>query len=245
MAGGRGTRLRPFTHLINKHFLPVYDKPLIYYPLLTLKESGIIEVFIVTDPASLVHYKKLIGQGEKFGLKISYAVQKTPLGLAHAVGHAEKFAKNSKLAVIFGDNIFTDSEQIKKSIEDFSHEDRQGCKLFLKKVPDPERFGIAYFKNKKLASIVEKPKNPKSNLAVVGLYLYDPKVFSFIKTLTPSKRGELEITDLNNIYLKQGLADYEVVKGKWVDAGTFDSLLYASLLMMKKNKNPQNNIKMI
>lgn len=245
LGGGRGTRLQPFTHLINKHLLPVYDKPLIYYPLLTLKNCGIKEILIISDPASLSHYKKLLGKGEEFGLNISFIVQKEPLGLAHAVGHAEKFADNQKIAVIFGDNIFTNDEQIKKEVENFNRQDREGCGLFLKKVSDPERFGIACIKNKRIVSIVEKPEKPKSNMAVTGLYLYDSRVFSFIKNLKPSKRGELEITDLNNIYFKNKMIDYKIVDGEWIDAGTFDSLLYASLLMMKKNKNLPNNAKMI
>ncbi|MDP2598967.1 MAG: sugar phosphate nucleotidyltransferase [Candidatus Liptonbacteria bacterium] len=234
LAGGQGTRLRPFTHVINKHLLPVYDKPLIYYPLLAMKDAGIQDVLITSNSEALPSFKKLLGEGDKFGMHIEYAAQDGPKGIAHALGLAEKFAQGSKIAVMLGDNIFMNHAQIKKGVEEFGKE--RGAKFFLKEVPDPERFGIAYLAKSKIASIIEKPEQPGSNLAVTGLYLYDPDVFEVVKTLKPSKRGELEITDVNNHYVKNGLAKYEIVDGEWIDAGTFDSLTRASILMLKKNK---------
>lgn len=234
LAGGQGTRLRPFTHLINKHLLPVYDKPLIYYPLLSMKEAGITEVLLTSNKKDLPSFKKLLGDGSEFGLKISYTPQDGPKGIAHALGLAEKFAGGSKIAVMLGDNIFTDHTQIKKGVDEFLG--GRGARFFLKEVPDPERFGIAYIRGSKINSIIEKPKRPRSNLAVTGFYLYDPDVFEIVKTLKPSRRGELEITDVNNHYVKKGLAKCEVVSGEWIDAGTFDSLVHASMLMLKRDK---------
>ncbi len=234
LAGGHGTRLRPFTHIINKHLLPVYDKPLIYYPLLAMKAAGVKEVLITSNREDLPSFRKLLGEGSGFGMQIAYAAQDGPKGIAHALGLAEKFAKGAKIAVMLGDNIFTNHEQIKKCVAKFKK--GKGAWLFLKEVPDPERFGIAHVKRAKIVSIIEKPKRPLSNLAVTGLYLYDPDVFDIVKTLKPSARGELEITDVNNHYVKNGLAKYEVVRGEWIDAGTFDSLVHASVIMLKKNK---------
>lgn len=234
LAGGQGTRLRPFTKLINKHLLPVYEKPLIYYPLLTLKNAGIKEVLVTSGKEALPDFKRLLGKGEEFGLKLSFAAQDGAKGIAHALGLAEKFASGSKIAVILGDNIFMNHDQIKRGIQNFEKEN--GAKFFLKSVPDPERFGVAHVAKSSILDIVEKPKKPKSNLAVTGLYLYDPDVFKIVKKIKPSARGELEITDVNNHYVKAGLAKFEIVNGDWIDAGTFDSLLHASLLMMKKGK---------
>ncbi len=234
LAGGRGTRLRPFTHLINKHLLPVYDKPLIYYPLLAMKAAGIKEVLLTSNGEDLSSFRRLLGDGEEFNLKITYAAQDGPKGIAHALALAEKFADGAKIAVMLGDNIFTNHEQIKNGVLEFLKDG--GARLFLKEVPDPERFGIAEVQEAKIKTITEKPKNPVSNLAVTGLYLYDSDVFGVVKTLKPSERGELEITDVNNYYVKNGSARYDVVQGEWIDAGTFDSLVHASMLMLKKNK---------
>lgn len=233
LAGGQGTRLRPFTKLINKHLLPVYNKPLIYYPILTLKNAGIDEILITSGKEALPHFKKLLGDGKQFGVRLAYAAQDGALGIAHALGLAEKFAKGSKIAVMLGDNIFVNHDQIKTGVNNFLKE--KGAKFFLKSVPDPERFGVARINRKKIVSIVEKPKKPQSNLAVTGFYLYDPDVFEMVKKIKPSARGELEITDVNNHYVKSGLAGFEIVEGDWIDAGTFDSLLQASVLMMRKN----------
>lgn len=234
LAGGQGTRLRPFTKLINKHLLPVYNKPLIYYPLLTLKNAGINDVLITSGKEALPHFRRILGNGSKLGLNLSYKAQSGPLGIAHALGLAEKFAQGTKIAVMLGDNIFTNNAQIKRGVENFKKE--SGAKFFLKNVEDPERFGVAHIYKSKIKTIIEKPKKPKSNLAVTGLYLYDPDVFDIVKKLKPSARGELEITDVNNHYVKKGLAKYEIVNGEWIDAGTFDSLLQASILMLKTNK---------
>ena len=234
LAGGRGTRLRPFTHVINKHLLPVYDKPLIYYPLLAMRDAGIKEVLLTSNREALPNFRKLLGEGAEFGLRLTYAPQDGPKGIADALALAEPFAAGAKVAVMLGDNIFTDHEQIKKGVAEFAKS--TGARLFLKEVPDPERFGIAHVKRQRITSIVEKPKRPRSKLAVTGLYLYDPDVFAIVKTLTPSKRGELEITDVNNHYVKRGLARYEIVRGEWIDAGTFDSLVHASVLMLKKHR---------
>ncbi len=235
LAGGQGTRLRPFTHVINKHLLPVYDKPLIYYPLLAMKDAGITEVLLTSNSEALPSFKKLLGEGAEFGMRIEYVAQDGPKGIAHALALAEKFAGGSKIAVMLGDNIFLDHEQIKNGVAKFIKD--RGARLFLKEVPDPERFGIAEVENSKIISIVEKPKAPQSNLAVTGLYLYDPDVFEVVKTLKPSDRGELEITDVNNHYVKLGLAAYDIVRDEWIDAGTFDSLVRASVLMLQKNKD--------
>ncbi len=234
LAGGQGTRLRPFTHVINKHLLPVYDKPLIYYPLLAMKDAGIKEVLLTSNKEAIPSFKKLLGNGSAFGLKITYAAQDGPKGIAHALGLAKKFAKGSKIAVMLGDNVFTNHGQIKKGVEKFIK--GKGARFFLKEVTDPERFGVAQIKRGKISSITEKPKRPKSNLAVTGFYLYDPDVFEILPSLKPSARGELEITDVNSYYVENGLAEYEIIEGEWIDAGTFDSLVRASVLMLKKNK---------
>ncbi|MDO8516331.1 MAG: sugar phosphate nucleotidyltransferase [bacterium] len=232
LAGGEGTRLRPLTHVTNKHLLPVYDKPLIYYPLLAMKSAGINDVMITSDAEALPSFKKLLDEGSDFGMHIEYAAQDGPKGIAHALGLAESFADGGKVAVMLGDNVFADNDQIKRGVAKFLNEN--GARFFLKEVPDPERFGVAEVKDSKIVSIIEKPERPLSNLAVTGLYLYDPSVFEIVKTLKPSKRGELEITDVNNHYVKLGLAKYELVSGEWIDAGTFASLVRASVFMMNK-----------
>jgi glucose-1-phosphate thymidylyltransferase len=234
LAGGMGTRLRPFTHVINKHFLPIYDKPLIYYPLLAMRDAGIKEVMLTCNKDDLPSFQKLLGTGSEFGLTITYATQDGPKGIADALGLAEKFADGSKVAVMLGDNLYTDHDQIRDSVAIFEND--RGARLFLKEVTDPERFGVAEIKDGNIISIIEKPAKPLSNLAVTGLYLYDPDVFDIVKVIKPSARGELEITDVNNHYVKNGTAKYEVIKGEWVDAGTFDSFVRASVMMLQKNK---------
>ena len=234
LAGGQGTRLRPFTHVINKHFLPIYDKPLIYYSLLAMRDAGVTEVFMTCNKEDLPSFQKLLGDGSTFGLTITYGTQDAPKGIADALGIAEEFADGAKIAVILGDNVYTNHDQIKNSIEAFKQD--KGARLFLKEVSDPERFGVAVVQDGKIISVVEKPKNPTSNLAVTGLYLYDPDVFQIIKTIVPSARGELEITDVNAHYVKQGLAKYEIIDGDWIDAGTFDSFVQASVLMLQRAK---------
>ena len=233
LAGGAGTRLMPCTRVTNKHLLPVYNKPMIYYPLETLTSAGISEILIVTGGNSPGDFLKLLKNAKEFGLKeIHYAYQDGVGGIAEALGLAEDFADEGKIVVILGDNII--ENDIKNFIEDFEKQEK-GAKLFLKEIPDPERFGVAEIKDGKIIKIEEKPKQPKSNLAVTGLYMYDNQVFDVIRTLKPSDRGELEITDINNFYINQNTITYEVLKGFWGDAGKFESLFKASEFVRKKN----------
>lgn len=232
LVGGTGTRMLPATRVVNKHLLNIFDRPMIYYPLQTLVNAGIKEILIVTGGNNPGDFLKLLGNGKEFGLKeIHYTYQEGSGGIAEALGLAQDFADNGKVVVILGDNIFEDN--IRFAVKDFKKQ-AMGAKLFLKKVPDPERFGVAQIKGKKVISIEEKPKKPKSPYAVTGLYMYDHQVFDVIKTLKPSQRNELEITDVNNFYIKQGTATFEFIKGFWSDAGTFESLLRASNLVAKK-----------
>lgn len=225
LAGGLGTRLHPLTKITNKHLLPVYDKPMILYALETLRLSGITEIMIVCGREHAGHFMNFLGSGKEYGVKLSYALQdKNNGGIADALMYAEDFADRNNIAVILGDNIFEDS--FADSVLHF----KGGATVFLKKVPDPKRFGVAVFdkSGKKLLTIEEKPKKPKSDYAQTGLYLYDFNIFAYIKKLKPSLRGELEITDANNVYLRRGELGFSFVKGKWYDTGTFDSLLVAS-----------------
>lgn len=234
LAGGSGTRLRPMTKVTNKHLLPVYNKPMIYYPLETLAKCGIKDVMIVSGKGHAGHFLELLKSGEDFGLRLSYGVQEEAGGIAQALGICEDFADNEKVMVILGDNIFQDYRQIKKAAVAFDKQKR-GAKIIVKEVADPQRFGVAYLKGSKIDKIVEKPKSPKSNLAVTGCYLYDKQVWKVIKSLKPSGRGELEITDVNNFYIKQGTMSFETLKGWWTDAGTISSLLRASNLVAQES----------
>jgi glucose-1-phosphate thymidylyltransferase len=229
LAGGTGSRLFPLTKVTNKHLLPVYDKPMIYYPLKTLVSAGITEIMIVSGRGHAGHFLELLGSGAEFGVNITYEIQEKAGGIAQALGLAEKWADDESVAVILGDNLFQDI--VKNDVASF----KKGAKIFLKKVPDAERFGVAELGTDQVLSIEEKPKKPKSNYAVTGLYLYDAEVFSIIRTLKPSGRGELEITDVNNAYLKKGIMQYAILNGYWSDAGTFDSLLRASVLVQKNS----------
>ncbi len=228
LAGGQGTRLRPLTLVTNKHLLPVYDKPMIVHPLETLKSLGIKDILIVTGGEYMADFMRFLGSGEKFGVRLTYKIQDKALGIAHALLQAEDFLRGEKKVVaILGDNIFEKIE-----IDDDLLNDEDNAIIFLKEVEHPERFGTAVFdSNGKLIAIEEKPKVPKSKYAVTGLYIYPNDVFDFIKTLKPSARGELEITDVNNWYLKQGRLKYVIVKGFWTDAGTFPTLLRANILV--------------
>jgi len=222
----------------NKHLLPLYDRPMIYYPLQTLVNAGIQDILIVTGGHFAGDFLKLLGNGTAFGLKhVNYSYQEGEGGIADALSLAEYFAAGEKICVILGDNI------IEGNIIDAANQFRQqsrGAKVMLKEVEDAERFGVAEIENGKIVNIVEKPKNPKSNLAVTGVYFYDTQVFDFIKRLSPSERGELEITDVNNIYLKQGELSYEVLQGWWTDAGTFDSLRRAINLVAETGANKKS-----
>ncbi|MBI4709042.1 MAG: NTP transferase domain-containing protein [Candidatus Portnoybacteria bacterium] len=236
LAGGNGTRLLPCTKVTNKHLLPVYDKPMIYYPLNVLIGAGIKDVMIVSGKGHAGHFLELLRSGEEFGARISYGVQEEAGGIAQALSLCEDFADNDKIMVILGDNIFSDIKVIKKAVQDFEEKDK-GATIFLKKVPDLKRFGVAEVKNGKIIDMIEKPKKVKPNfLAQTGLYLYDNQVWGFIKMVSPSWRKELEITDVNNLYLKTRTLSYRILKGFWSDAGTFDSLLRSSAWAAKQKK---------
>lgn len=226
LAGGTGSRLYPTTKVTNKHLLPIYNKPMIYYPLETLINMGITDILVVSGTEHCGHILQLLGSGKSFGVNISYRVQDEAGGIAQALGLAESFACGSDVAVILGDNIFLDNF----AIDDFV----SGARIYLKKTSTPERFGIANFYQDKLISIVEKPKQYISDLAVTGLYLYDNNVFDHIKNIKPSQRNELEITDINNIYIREQKISYEIVKNAWTDAGTFESLYTANQIARNK-----------
>lgn len=232
LAGGLGKRLGPLTKITNKHLLPVYDRPMIYYPLNLLVEAGIKDILIVTGGNHAGEFLRLLGNGQAFGLKhINYTYQEGEGGIAQALGLAEHFADNQKIVVVLGDNILENS--VAESVDRFRKQ-KSGARVLLKKVQDPGRFGVANMKAGKIISIEEKPKKPKSDLAVTGVYMYDPSVFQIIKTLKPSRRGELEITDVNNAYLQKGQLEFDLLKGWWTDSGTFDSLLRANQLVASK-----------
>ena len=229
LAGGLGTRLFPLTKITNKHLLPIYDKPMIYYPIKTLVDAGITDIMVVTGGDHAGNFLRLLGNGNDFGLKgINYAYQEKEGGIAEALSLAKYFAKGDKIVVILGDNII--EKNIKKEVEVFSRQ-TEGARILIKQSDHPERFGVVDFDGDKIASIEEKPDNPKSDCIVTGIYMYDSKVFDFIDGLEPSERGELEITDVNNMYIKDGLMEYSKLEGWWTDAGTFDSLLKANNLV--------------
>lgn len=229
LAGGLGTRLYPLTKITNKHLLPVYDMPMIYYPINTLVKAGIKDIMVVTGGNNAGDFLRLLGNGKDFGLKrLHYAYQEGEGGIAQALSLAEEFAEGKSITVILGDNIF--SGTVKKAVQDFSRV-KSGAKIFLKEVAEPQRFGVPEIKGRKIIKIEEKPKKPKSKYAVVGLYMYDNSVFDIIKGLKPSGRNELEITDVNNHYIQRGMMEYEVLTGWWTDAGTIESLYRANRLI--------------
>lgn len=233
LAGGSGSRLKPLTKVTNKHLLPVYNKPMIYFPLETLIAAGIKEIMIVSGRGHAGHFLDLLGSGADMGVKLSYEVQEEAGGIAQALGLAESFADEGDIAVILGDNIFERREEIVKAVSDFTLRGR-GAEVLLKEVSDPCRFGIAEIQGNKIIGIEEKPEIPKSNFCVTGFYLYDRRVFDVIKTLKPSGRGELEITDVNNFYIAEGTMTYQILEGEWTDAGTFDSLMRANNLAYRQ-----------
>jgi glucose-1-phosphate thymidylyltransferase len=229
LAGGLGSRLSPLTRITNKHLLPVFDQPMIYYPIQTLVEAGIKDILIVTGGNSAGDFLKLLRNGAEFGLsRIHYAYQEGEGGIAAALGLAEDFAEKSPICVVLGDNILEKS--IASFVRKFRHQG-SGSKILLSKVNDPERFGVPVIEDGLITRIEEKPTEPKSSYAVIGVYMYDNRVFDIIKTLKPSGRGELEITDVNNAYIAAGDLSWDVIEGWWTDAGTFDSLLKASNLV--------------
>jgi glucose-1-phosphate thymidylyltransferase len=228
LAGGKGTRLYPITRVTNKHLLPVHDQPMVYYPLSTLIRAGIKDIFLVTGPDNAGDFMKILGSGKEFGVTLTYRIQDEAGGIAQALGMAESFADEDKVVVILGDNIFEDD--ITKYVKEFEKA-KEGARIFLKEVPDPKRFGVPVLAGDKVLKIEEKPEKPKSNYAVTGLYMYDNKVFDVIKTLKPSGRGELEITDVNNYYIENGQMKSYQLKGFWSDAGTFPSMARATELV--------------
>jgi glucose-1-phosphate thymidylyltransferase len=238
LAGGLGTRLTPITKVTNKHLLPVYNKPMIYYPLETLINAGIKDILIVSGPEHSGHFLRLLGSGKDFGVKLTYEIQEEPNGIAHALSLAEDFVEGESFVAILGDNIFEDN--ISEFAKEFEKMGEGACVL-LKEVPDANRFGVAEVKGDKIVSIEEKPKNPKSNYATVGLYMYDRTVFDIIRTLKPSARGQYEITDVNNAYLKKGQLKYFIMKGFWSDAGTFESLFRAATFVKEREEKSKKS----
>jgi len=235
LAGGLGTRLYPLTKVTNKHLLPVYDKPMIYYPIQTLIEAGIDDILIVTGGNNAGDFLKLLGNGKEFGLKhINYTYQEGEGGIAEALRLAEFFVSGEKVCVVLGDNII--EKNIRRAVKNFQKQ-KEGAKILLKEVPDPQRFGVPELREDRIIRIEEKPQEPKSQYAVIGIYLYDNDVFNIIKTLKPSNRGELEITDVNNRYIEKRLMTWDILEGWWTDAGTFESLLHANQLVAKTGAN--------
>jgi glucose-1-phosphate thymidylyltransferase len=229
LAGGTGSRLYPLTKITNKHLLPIYDKPMIYYPIQTLVDAGIEEILLVTGGKTAGDFLRLLASGREFGLKhINYTYQEGEGGIADALSLAEHFADGEKLCIILGDNIIGSS--IRDAVEDFRRQP-VGARILLKEVPDAKRFGVAEMEGDRIVGIEEKPEHPKSNYAVTGVYMYDSTVFDKIRTLVPSGRGELEITDVNNAYIREGTMTFSFLNGWWTDAGTFDSLLRATVFV--------------
>jgi glucose-1-phosphate thymidylyltransferase len=239
LAGGTGSRLYPLTKITNKHLLPIYDKPMIYYPIQTLVEAGIRDLLVVTGGRNSGDFLRLLANGKEFGLKhINYTYQEGEGGIAEALALAEHFAEGERICVILGDNIIEGS--IAESVRQFAAQER-GAKILLKEVSDAERFGVAEIQGDKIVGIEEKPKKPKSNYAVTGIYMYDESVFDKTRRLKPSERGELEITDVNNAYIEEGTMTFGYLNGWWTDAGTFDSLMRAANLVYQtrqKSREP-------
>lgn len=231
LAGGLGIRLMPLTKITNKHLLPVYNKPMVYYPIEKLVEAGVTDILIITGGNHSGEFVRLLGSGKQFGCKLHYEYQESEGGIAQALSLAEYFTGKEQMAVILGDNIFKSS--IKKEVLLFKKQKR-GAKILLSSSTIPERFGVVEFEGNRIKRIVEKPKNPKSSYVVTGIYLYDRKVFDIIKDLKPSKRNELEITDVNNKYLEWKELKYSILDSWWTDAGTFDSLLRANRLVKEE-----------
>lgn len=232
LAGGLGTRLAPLTKVTNKHLLPIYDKPMIYYPLETLVRAGVRDIILVTGDTSAGDFVRLLGNGREFGLShIDYVYQEGNGGIAEALGLARYYAQGQRIVVILGDNILEDD--IKNYVDAFRNQER-GAKILLKPVEDPERFGVAEIEGSRVVGIEEKPPHPRSNYAVTGVYFYDDWVWEVIDTLKPSNRGELEITDVNNAYIRKGEMSFDVLSGWWTDAGTFESLYRANRLIAEK-----------
>ena len=235
LAGGLGSRLQPMTRITNKHLLPVFDRPMIYYPLECLIQGGIEDIMIVTGGNHAGDFLRLLKNGREFGLKhLNYTYQEGEGGIAEALGLCEHFAEDEPVCVVLGDNLI--ERNIVGTVQRF-REQGSGARIILKEVPDPERFGVAELEGDRVVRIVEKPKEPKTSLAVIGIYMYDARVFDIIKTLKPSNRGELEITDVNNRYAEWGELRFEILDGWWTDAGTIESLHRASNMVAETGAN--------
>ena len=238
LAGGTGSRLYPLTKVTNKHLLPIYNKPMIYYPIETLKKAGIKDILIISGKHHAGHFLELLGRGEDKDLNFTYALQEKEGGIAEALALAENFCKGDKIVVILGDNIF--EENIKEYVEKFENQEK-GARIFLKEVSlgGAKKFGIAEIKGEKVIYVEEKPNQPRTNLAMTGLYMFDSEVFDIIRTLNYSNRDELEITDAIDAYVKKDLVYYDIIKGFWSDAGTFNSLHNASAFIKQKYSGEQ------
>ncbi len=240
LAGGTGSRLFPLTKITNKHLLPIYDKPMIYYPIQTLVDAGIRDILIVTGGKNSGDFLRLLANGKHFGLKhINYTYQEGEGGIADALSLAEHFADGHKICVILGDNIIETS--IRAAADAFRRQER-GARILIKEVHDAERFGVAELEGDRIVNIEEKPKRPKSNYAVTGIYMYDETVFDKVRALVPSARGELEVTDVNNAYIREGTMSFSFLDGWWTDAGTFDSLLRAANLAAQSTARKKDEI---
>src|ERR1700675_1213844 len=235
LAGGTGSRLNPLTRVTNKHLLPIYDKPMVYYPIQTLVNAGVHEILLVTGGKNAGDFLRLLGNGRDFGLKhLNYTYQEGEGGIADALALAEHFADGDAICVMLGDNIIENN--ICQAVANLKKQ-KEGAKILLKEVTDAQRFGVAEVRGNNVVGIEEKPKRPKSNYAVIGIYLYDHSVFTKIRRLKPSGRGELEITDVNNFYIEEGRLTYEVLEGWWTDAGIFESLVRANNLVAETGAN--------
>ena len=234
LAGGLGTRLSPLTKVTNKHLLPVFDKPMIYYPIECLRNAGITDILMVTGGNSAGDFLKLLGNGSDFGINLYFTYQVGEGGIADALSLADRFVGSDKVCVVLGDNII--EKNIKKAVNDFKTQ-ATGAKILVKEIVDPKRFGVAELDGDRIVGIEEKPDNPKSNLAVTGIYLYDSQVFDFVKNLEPSARGELEITDVNNMYIEKGEMTFDTIDGWWTDAGTIESITRASEMIRETGAN--------
>ena len=235
LAGGLGTRLLPLTKVTNKHLLPVYNRPMIYYPIQTLVNAGVTEIMLVTGGNNAGDFLKLLGNGREFGLKhLNYTYQEGEGGIADALRLAEHFADGESICVMLGDNIIQGSVAM---AADHFRRQRKGAKILLKEVKDPQRFGVPVLEGERVVRVEEKPLHPRSAYAVTGIYFYDPQVFGFIRSLKPSARGELEITDVNNAYIKVGMLTWDLLQGWWTDAGTIESLYLANQLVGQTGAN--------
>jgi len=235
LAGGLGTRLHPLTRITNKHLLPIFDRPMIYYPIQALINAGIHDILLVTGGNNAGDFLKLLGNGRAFGLShLNYTYQEGEGGIAAALSLAEHFVDGERVCVVLGDNLI--ARNFRATADRFARGDAGAC-ILLKQVPDPERFGVPVFRGRRIVAIEEKPKRPKSRYAVSGIYMYDARVFDVIRTLKPSRRGELEITDVNNWYLRRGELTHELLRGWWTDAGTFEALHRAGNLVARTGAN--------